>query len=164
MSDNRRKGLATFAVTGLSPVLVDPANLEDWVVPRHPLHPAFKLLSPVTAKVASPFLRLSDIGFNPVQKAKMCLGQSAAMARHYPSPKPIGEQQQRPGSGCQKRDPEWHPDVPLSHHPDDLPGDAWIRLRDRLEQERAIDSLAIPPQRIAQPLMAWVGERLVHRF
>ncbi len=47
LSDKRKQGLASFSVTGLSPILVDMGNLSDWIVPNHPLHPAYELLSAV---------------------------------------------------------------------------------------------------------------------
>ena len=45
MNDNRRGGWDSFGVTGLEPVLVTPANLDHWIVPGHPLHPAYPYLS-----------------------------------------------------------------------------------------------------------------------
>jgi len=45
MSENRKACLATFERTGLEPVLVTPDNLSEWVVPDHPIHPAFQYLS-----------------------------------------------------------------------------------------------------------------------
>lgn len=45
MNDNRRRGWESFGVTGLTPVLINPANLAEFVVPHEPLHPAYPLLS-----------------------------------------------------------------------------------------------------------------------
>ena len=45
MNDNRQRGWASFAVTGLKPVLVTSANLDEWIAPGCPLHPAYPLLS-----------------------------------------------------------------------------------------------------------------------
>ena len=47
MSENRRRSLGSFALTGLEPVLVDSANLGQWVAPERPLHRAYDLLSAV---------------------------------------------------------------------------------------------------------------------
>lgn len=47
MSDQRRKCLATFENTGLTPILIDRTSLGSWIVPGHPLHPAYEFLSPV---------------------------------------------------------------------------------------------------------------------
>jgi len=47
MSENRKACLATFERTGLEPVLVTPDNLSEWVVPDHPIHPAYEHLSAV---------------------------------------------------------------------------------------------------------------------
>lgn len=44
MSDNRKRGLDSFALTGLEPVLVTRADLPHWIVEGAPLHPAFDLL------------------------------------------------------------------------------------------------------------------------
>ena len=45
MNDNRRRGWESFGVTGLEPVLVTPANLNEWIAPGCPLHPAYPYLS-----------------------------------------------------------------------------------------------------------------------
>ena len=45
MNDNRRRGWESFPRTGLKPVLITPANLDDWIVPEEPLHPAYPMLS-----------------------------------------------------------------------------------------------------------------------
>ncbi len=47
MSENRERGWNSFGVTGLEPVLVTPDTLGRWIVPDHPLHPAYEFLSPV---------------------------------------------------------------------------------------------------------------------
>lgn len=45
MPERRRACWSTFRVTGLEPVLVTPDNLEEWIVPGRPLHPAYEHLS-----------------------------------------------------------------------------------------------------------------------
>jgi len=44
MNANRRRGWESFGVTGLEPILITPENLNEWVVPEEPLHPAYPLL------------------------------------------------------------------------------------------------------------------------
>jgi hypothetical protein len=45
MNANRRRGWESFGLTGLHPILITPDNLEEWVVGREPLHPAYPFLS-----------------------------------------------------------------------------------------------------------------------
>ena len=47
MPDIRKRCLDTFGITGLDPKLVTPDTLGQWIVPNHPLHPAYEFLSPV---------------------------------------------------------------------------------------------------------------------
>lgn len=47
MPDVRRECFETFVETDLRPVLVTPDNLSEWIIPDHPLHPAYEFLSPV---------------------------------------------------------------------------------------------------------------------
>jgi hypothetical protein len=47
MPELRQRCWSSFAVTGLEPVLVTSDTLDRWIVPDHPLHPAYELLSPV---------------------------------------------------------------------------------------------------------------------
>lgn len=47
MNENRQRGWASFPSTGLAPVLVTPANLDEWISPGHALHPAYPFLSTV---------------------------------------------------------------------------------------------------------------------
>ena len=35
MNENRQRGWASFPSTGLAPVLVTPANLDEWISPGH---------------------------------------------------------------------------------------------------------------------------------
>ena len=45
MNANRQAGWNSFGVTGLTPLLITPDNLAEWVVPAEPLHLAYPLLS-----------------------------------------------------------------------------------------------------------------------
>ena len=47
MNDKRKAGWKSFGATGLTPILVTPETLADWIVPEYPLHPAYPFLSPV---------------------------------------------------------------------------------------------------------------------
>lgn len=47
MSSNRRRCFESFAQTGLRPILVTAKELDSWILPSHPLHEAYGLLSPV---------------------------------------------------------------------------------------------------------------------
>lgn len=47
LTENRLEAFRTFSKTGLKPVLVTANELDRWVVPSHPLHPAYEHLSPV---------------------------------------------------------------------------------------------------------------------
>lgn len=45
MPEIRRQSWETFPETGLDPLLITPDNLGEWIVPDHPFHPAYELLS-----------------------------------------------------------------------------------------------------------------------
>ena len=47
MSDKRKAGWKSFGATGLKPILVTGSTIDAWIVPDHPLHPAYPFLSPV---------------------------------------------------------------------------------------------------------------------
>jgi hypothetical protein len=45
MPEIRRQGFVSFRRTGLEPILIRPDNLQEWIVPEHPIHPAYEYLS-----------------------------------------------------------------------------------------------------------------------